>query len=135
MALAGAAQAQVHKCTGPDGKAVFQGEPCDGAKPAAPAPKAAPSSSGSDQAMKELALRRAGECEKASRSIEEMLRNKTVDDRGKIDAFRRECLQLGFRFPDSASNVAFNGLHHTKLTEAYYVQYGSLPGSLRAPTR
>jgi hypothetical protein len=133
MALAGAAQAQVHKCIGPDGKAVFQGDPCDGAKPAAPAAKSAPPPAASDRGLKEQELRKASKCDEYSGIVEDTIRNQRSGYQGKVDEFRRECLALGFRFPDLPSSVAHNKALYATLVRDFEKQYGPHSVFVRSP--
>jgi hypothetical protein len=137
--LAGSAQAQVHKCTGADGKPVFQSEPCDGSKPVAPAPKSAPQPGPRDLVSIDRELRRTTACASDSRIIEEIIRHgassRSSQDNSTIDAFRRNCLELGFRYPDSPSSAAHNKAVFQQLTTEYVQQYQrSAQAARAAPT-
>ena len=134
IALAGAAHAQVHKCTGTDGKPVYQSEPCDGSRPAPSPQGAAPAAPDLTSVSRDM--RKAMECASASKQIEDIIRygssNRTSQDSARIDAFRRNCQDLGFRYPDSASSSAHNKALYDQMAEEYMQQFQKGSGA-RAP--
>jgi hypothetical protein len=133
MALASAVQAQVHKCTGPDGKSVFQGEPCDGAKPVAPAPKSEPRPAGLDKGLAEQELEKASKCHETSSIVGDTFLRSTPEHPARAEQFRRDCLSLGFRFPDLPSSVAHNKAHYATLVRDFEKQYGRHSVFVRSP--